>query len=262
MKSGQHDVDHPRNQAHQHHGDDQNGRYFSVPPSAAGGGDGSGARPFGVLRMTYSTNATLRTRLRRKVVDCGSRFCTINSKSIKDCRPHAGANHPARMPAPCDMHRRIVIHAAADVAVQQQGGDGACKEDRRPVRPPENRGGREAQGAGDEQRRSSGVLRFADVKEQGKREKPRARTDKAKGIYGVYGAASENDGTAFVDKRPGQHKGKKAQRNTESVKELCRCDLLFFHHSPASLAGSTTSPISQSSARQIRPEIPRLTGLP
>ena len=144
----------------------------------------------------------------------------LHDELQKDRRPHTGAQYPPRIPAPGKIHRRIVIHAAADMAGQQQGRGSADQERGRPVRDQQHGGGRETESADDEQRRLSGSLRFADLAEQGKGKKTRSRTGKPEHIYGIYGIAPEDDGAALIDKRLGQHEGEKAQRKAESAKKF------------------------------------------
>lgn len=96
------------------------------------------------------------------------------------------------------------------MAGQQQGCGRACQEECRLVCKKQNHSRPNAQNTKNGLRRFPGLFFFTETAQQGKRKKTQSGTDKPKGIYGIYGTASENHGTALVDKRLRQHKGKKA----------------------------------------------------
>ena len=167
----------------------------------------------------------------------------LHDELQEDRRAHSDADHSPRVPAPGKIHRRVVIHAAADVAGQQQGGGGACQKQNRPVRKQQRGGGRKAERPREKQRRFSRALGPADVADQGKGEKSQARTDKAEGVQEIDGAASQKKRAALVDNRLGQHEREEAQREADSAKKpgwKMRFRLLFCH-CPPSFAGFTAA---------------------
>ena len=95
------------------------------------------------------------------------------------------------------------------MAGQQQGCGRACQKECRMICKKQNQSRPKTQNANDNLRRFSGLFFFTQSPQQGKRKKTKSGADKPKGIYRIYGGASENHGTALVDKRLRQHKGKK-----------------------------------------------------